>query len=792
MKHILYYLNILLNISHHEWPRIMLSWLLRFVVHVAFIMSSTILLALFVEQYHIAKLPLLYIISALFVVGGSIVFSFVFNRNEKKHEIRYITILVSLTLASIAYFGNINLFFFGVLFFSISVFIAQLNIIISLFIEDLFSPLESERTFPIIESAEPLGGIAAGSILYIGVTFFELSAVQLLYVVSFLLILITPILLIFTKAANKVPKLESHEERKARTHNRVEKSKKGLRHIKGLPFLKGMALVVFLHFAFVNFIEFQYTTVIDAHLQQQEGAVATSHAEGLTHGLAFWHVMFSLVAFVAQIFSVSRIHKHFGVMKSMKIHPILNVFATFILLFKFGYLTGIFSRGVFELSTIMHRTTYSASFYVIKKSIREHVKEFMEGIVRPFGAIAGTFVLYFIIYFVPTDFQHMVINIVMMGIMALMYFVLHRMQWQYTLVAKKNLNSKNPNVEKMNAVEVLSQKGHKNVAEILGKNLHEKQHMHIQCKLLDTIGTIQDVNSIPDILRMFQSKNAQVQQRAVFALMSYENLGGHFFTQSFAKHRVIESLKTLFLHSKSKKIKSVVVQAFKNINNADIIPFLLEALKSKDEEIIADAIFVCGLFHDINSAYYVEEFLYSKNPKVQSSAIIALWNFAPFRLKTLIQLTKMLESKDEEVHVSGIYSLGEIKAVQEIPKLKRLLEYDNEYVQCHAAIALAKMHKDYALDYIVYFLLHKNKQFVLLTKKLLKNIPVAMQKNVQNSLIHEVSHKIQKVLSSEKTSILEEISEKSLQQLHNYYILISETKSVLRIEEEIIRRGESV
>ncbi|MBT4937464.1 MFS transporter, partial [Candidatus Peregrinibacteria bacterium] len=567
MKKFLHYINVLLNVSNHEWPRILLSWLLKFFIQICFIMGSTILLALFIEQYHIENLPLLYIISALFVVGGSVIFSFILDRFEKKREILYLSLFACISFILSPYFQENPILFFGTLFVSISVIISQLNIITSLFIEELFSPLESERTFPIIESSEPLGGIAAGSILYAGVTFFHFSAMHLLYFVGGIITLVIPVLLIFMKVANKVPKLESQEEKMARKNNRFEKTKKGLRHIKGLPFLKGMLLVVFLHFAFVNLVEFQYTTVLDAAVQHEESSTE-SHADALTHGLALWHVMFSLIAFLAQILSVSRIHKKLGVMKSMQIHPLLNIVGAAALFMKFGYATGIAARGIFELSTIMHRTSYHASFYVIKKSIREHVKEFMEGIIRPFGIIAGTLILYLIIYFVPEDFQHMFISACMMIIMLLMAFVLHRMRSQYTLTAKKNLNARNPNVEKINAVEILAQNGHKNVSEILGKNLHDKQHVHIQCKLLDTIGSVQDVNSIPDILRMFQSKNIQVQQTAVQSLMAYQDLGGHFFSQSFAKHRVIESLQSLFLKSKSKKVKSAVVQAFKNINNA--------------------------------------------------------------------------------------------------------------------------------------------------------------------------------------------------------------------------------
>ena len=475
MKKIAHYINILFNVSNHEWPRIILSWSLKMVVHAAFVMSSTILLALFVEEFGLNKLPVMYIISALFVVGGSVFFAFFLERFEKKKEIVGTTVLAAVLFLLSPFLNEFSTFFYGVMFIAISVFISQLNIILALFIEELFSPLESERTFPIIESSEPIGGILAGVILTFGVTKFHLSALDLLFYTAVLLLSVVPILFLFLKQTNKVPQLEENELGEE-SKNRFDRAKKGLRHIKGMPFLKGMLIVVLLHFTFVNLIEFQYTSVLDSSVQHEQESShgggnshnsyakkadshnshgdnshgdGHSHADALTHGLAFWHVMFSIIAFLTQTISSSRIHKYFGVITSMRIHPLINFFSSILLLVKFGFATGIAGRGIFEVTTMMHRTTYHASFYSLKKSIREQVKEFMEGIIRPLGVIIGTTLLYLILFFVPEDLQHSVISALMIVIMVLMYIVLHKMQDSYTLVAKKNLNTRNSNMEKL-------------------------------------------------------------------------------------------------------------------------------------------------------------------------------------------------------------------------------------------------------------------------------------------------------------------------------------------------------
>ena len=159
MNKLLHYINLLLNVSTHEWPRIILAWLLKMFTWSSFVMSSTILLAMFIEKYGINNLPVMYIISAFIVVIGSVFFSVLLERIEKKSEIIMLTAAAAILLFASAYLEHYPMLFFGSLFISISVLISQLNILLALFIEEMFSPLESARTFPIIESSEPVGGI---------------------------------------------------------------------------------------------------------------------------------------------------------------------------------------------------------------------------------------------------------------------------------------------------------------------------------------------------------------------------------------------------------------------------------------------------------------------------------------------------------------------------------------------------------------------------------------------------------------------------------------------------------
>ncbi|HPO06309.1 MAG TPA: hypothetical protein PLQ36_04325, partial [Candidatus Gracilibacteria bacterium] len=299
---------------------------------------------------------------------------------------------------------------------------------------------------------------------------------------------------------------------------------------------------------------------------------------------------------------------------------------------------------------------------------------------------------------------------------------------------------------------------------------------------------LQDINGIPDILKMFESKNNEVKMAAVQALTNFKNLGHHFFNQSFAKYRVIESLKTLFITTRSKKIKSDIMKVFHNIHHEDVVPFLLENLKTNDPQILSNIIHVCGLFKDLNSAYYLEKYLQYPHPRVRSSAIIALWNFPVLRLKCLIQLSKMLEDKGEEIKISAIYAIGEIKAIQEIPRLEKLLETNSPILRSHVLIALIKLGQIKQIPNLINLILSSDHYISETCQKLIKKLENDLSQKIHNFLKQEVAQKIHQVLKKANSEILEDIPQKYLYELSRYYKLISEIKEELKIEQEIEKR----
>ena len=811
MKSLLRIINRLFNLSSaNEWARVGIAWSLKFFFQIAAVMGMTIITAMFVDKLGLENLPFLYIFSAIFVIIGSLTFVSLLDRFEKNKLIVWISGLGVALLVGVEFLHSQNLFFFfGGLLIVSSMLVGQLNILLSLFIEELFSPLESERTFPIIESAEPLGGIAAGLLILLGIQF--LPTEKLIYLWAGVLVALVVVLQFYSRKDHVIPRLRSKAEIQAiGGGGHWDKVGRSVKQMKAIPFLRMMFLVVFLQWMFVHILEFQYTSAIDnsimaehaekpildshgensgeedsgRHGAASSGHGADSHADALTHGLGSLHVLLSSLALFFQLFIASHINRYLGVIDTMRVHPFVTIFTTLMLLFKFGFASAVTAKAVFEITSGLQRNAYHASFYTLRRHIREHAKEIMEGIIRPFGMIAGTLFLLGVTIGIPSpELQHTVLSAGMMVIIVLMILISLKLGEKYTQLSRKNLDMPGATSEKFEAIEILAQKGHKGAADLLIKNLiYRREGSDVKIKILQTLGKLKNVYTIPEIIKCFSDTDKNVQHEAVKTMAKFDVLGKHFFTQSFAKYRVTEALQELFLETKSKKIKSDVIHVFANINQSDVVPFLLDVLKNAHDDVKDDAIYVCGMFHDINAAYYLEPFLKSENPRIISNTIISLWQFIPYRLKLLLKLTQMLESKEEEVLMEGLYVLGETQAIQEIPRLKKFLTHENPHLRKHAAISLGKMNHADAVDHLFELMISKDSDVSTQTSDLLPRVHPEVKKHLDGLLRYEAAKRIREILYDVEDPVLEHLPKKTLQELRKAYILASETKEVFRIE----------
>jgi len=401
------------------------------------------------------------------------------------------------------------------------------------------------------------------------------------------------------------------------------------------------------------------------------------------------------------------------------------------------------------------------------------------------GIILGPFIILALEYFWTEKELSIAIGVVMIILSLVMIFFITCLRNKYTQLSKYNLNLPGDHLAKYNAVEILSQSGHKDNVEILIQNLVKKESNHIRLKILKIFSRLCHPNTIPEILNCLDDPNPKIKLAALQALAQFQDLGQHIFTQAFSRHRVINILKKLFYNENSKAIRSIAIKVFANLHEAEIVPFLLKALNTKDENIQADCIYVCGFFHDISVVHYLEKYLYSDNPKIKSSTIIALWQFKEYRLKALSELNKMLESKDEKFLISAVYTLGEISLKQEKAKLLQYLQNENIDIHRHAAVALAKLKSAFSIEPIVKLILDSDEVIAQKTLKHLQRLPKEMQDKINKLLYQRLSHRINETIKNSQGKTFEDFEEKILKQLHRDYEMLSAYFEVAKIEKAL-------
>jgi HEAT repeat protein len=787
----------LLNISSHESLRIFIAWTLKFLIQTAIFLGATIITALFIERIGIEMLPFLFVSQAIFVMLGALLFAPFLRRFQKGTILNLGGGILFLLAVGAFFFQEVNhLLFFGLLLVAYSVVLAQMYIAMSIFMEDLFTPLESERAFPIIESAEPIAGIIAGFITAFGIKLSFVRAEDFLMIWGIIGICIIPLFFFFTEKLNSVPRPRSKKEEFERSDSSFEELQKSVGYIRNNPFLRSLFYAVLIQFAVMIIVEFLYTksieTTFSSNLHSHQ-----SVADALTHGFGVVNIILFTIVLFFQLFVASRTLANFGVVKTILLHPIMMFFSIITMTVSFSFVSATVTKGIYETFGGLQKNAYHSSFYVFRPLVRIRAKEFLEGFAKPIGIVIGTLLLFCAEYFFHGKDSEMILslNIILIILTILRFFTSANFGENYTLLTKKNLETKGRATEKLDAIEILAQKGHKNASEILVSSLlSPNEKPEIQVKILKTLGILKDVNTIPTILKYcFEGKSLYVQITATKALGEFRNLGEHFLGQSFAKHRVIEALQTLFLSTQSKDLKSSIIKVFKNVRHPDVVPFLLKVLQSNNTEIVAEAIRACGMFHDMSAAYYLEPFLQHKNPIIVSNTIIAMWQFSPYRLSLSLALSKMLSSPDKKTQHAAVYAVGETLSYQEIPKLIRILEQskDDEMLRMHCAIALAKMNRSESILHIIEMILSPKKEISNTTQSLFSTAHESIKKSVQQIVQRYISGRIHDILQREKTEVLEKMQDESLKDLYACYEILGEEKEMMEIIEILEEREES-
>lgn len=738
-------------------------------------MGWTTLIAVFLGRLGAVYMPTLFLANAILMMIGAQIYRKLIHKIKREVLIAISAICASLVLLISIYFINTNLLAFTItLLIAQSVLLSQLGILLTLFNEDLFTPLESQRTFPIVESAEIFGGIAGGMAL----TFFadSMPAYKFISLWILSLVIVMVIVLSFNTSTLDIPKFQQHE---VKSHKKFAEK---IKEMSKVPFLKSLMVFVFFNWAIMNVVEFQYTSAV---LESTILVHGSDYASNLAHDLGLLHTIFNGGALVIQLIFASRIISSLGIASSIFLHPIVTVLNLFILTFKYGFFSAAITKGSFEITNLISTNAYNSSYYAIPHHIRDDVKEVLQGIFKPMGAIFGAIMIMGISFFTHGEMKIYSINIFLLLTALIMAFVSSKLSKRYTEMSEQNLSSQLDLPTRLNAIEILAQNGHGKLSGALNKLLKRKSESPILKEtILKTLGAREDIDYLNSIIDELENKNDQIRLAAVDAISNFHKLESKILNLTFTRYNIIEKLKLAIQREKNDFIREKQIKVLYQIDADELTRMLIKHLETENPE--PGMIRALKLFNDQNLVEYLENFLNSKDAAIRSAVIIALWQFKKERSVLSHYLKQMLESKSKRVLLLGIESVG----IVQYKELKNLIhdaaKSEDKDIQNTAILALVRLEDEKAIPSLVQILSDVGHKWFDQAEYIIASLSPKFKNKVKTALHGQVSDRINIIVKIYKHYPIEKIEKSVLQHLVKLYKQIGAHHESFKIEKILV------
>lgn len=477
-------------VHHHRelFPRVLYAWLLRFTLQAGFVVGWTSLVAKAVTGYGITALPVILMFQAVAVIVGMLLFSVLLERLPLRQVIILVSVMaiVCFSIGLINYGNKLHFLIFTIS--ASGLFVSQISFLITAYIEEIFTPFEAEKAYPVIETSHPAGGILGGALLAVGGAGFLSEKLIGFWIVMLVMFLVT-----FTIAEPAGAKCGHHSDKPFLCRHRLFRGKfdrvnavgKTLKEFKKLSFFGVLLVILVLNTFIFHFIEFQYTNAVN----QSIGNLSSGeHESALTHGLGLVHLFMHTLILVVNLFLVENIFKKYGSFGGFFIHSIAVFFSVLVMLFSNGFASALLAKNNFEITNLFKKNSYEISYYAFREGTQRAIREIYEGFAVPMAGILATGFILFIQWFFLDQHFYYVIQLMLIACVCTLLLFSFYFKRSYTRLVLDTLRSSNE-ADLLGAIEVMGQSGHENSKDILaGLYLRHKNNAKVKRKINEALG----------------------------------------------------------------------------------------------------------------------------------------------------------------------------------------------------------------------------------------------------------------------------------------------------------------
>lgn len=769
-------LSKIFNVNRHEGFCVFAVWILKFLYRIGFVIGWTLLIAIFVSKYGINALPYLFIIIAVFTMIGSTFYAAFLDKmsSEKMVKISVFVAGLLIFIAAQQFYSN-QVWFFALLILAIAIFSTQLKIALDRYTEELFTPLQSERTFPLIESSETIGGIVAG--LAISLFPVSIETFRLIYLWLAALFLIVPLIHYFEDIDKGVPVLDVKKKHKER--GLITSFKKEFLRSKYSNYLKGFFLIVFLQWVIFNLLEFQYTKAIYQSVSHVILEAGSGFENIFIHDLGILFILCNVSALVVQLLLGSRFINNLGIVGSMLLHYFVTFLSLLGLTFSFNFNMAVLAKNNFSITTVIYNNAYHSSYYILPDKMREYIREFLEGIIRPLGAIVGTLTIIIFQRFLAGQELIFYVNVILIGVSAFALYGTFYQRQRYTKLAVSELVDTSNKEVRISAAEILSQRGHKIPYKVFSQILSdEKESVSVKVAVLKAIAELQAWELIDDVLTCLKSSKSVVQSSAIDSIATYKQLQNTSRDNLMLRYKVINALRALYKAEKNQDIMIKIIHLMSKMSAVSTLEFLIKILESSNLDCRAEAIFSLSNYSDLAVASLVKPYLNSDSDKEKIAAAIALFQFKEFKLQALEIIDDLLDSKNNEKVKHALYAIGELKLKHKKFICLKYLHDKNVDLQLNAIIALIKIGLTEAIPSLIRLLMTGDEKLINESHRLLANVDVRIYKNLDKIIKQVATDRVKEVMDINEGLYLTDLGKDDLFVLKNMYLLSGQYEEV--------------
>lgn len=815
MSHTTPLLHRLLNVHRGELPRITLAWILQSFLRIGYVMGWTVTLAIFIHRMGIEWMPFLFAINAILVMGSSLVYAELLKK-VKKSTVTLGTVFLAagLLIFSTLFVYSDSTFFLGGIILAQGLLLSQLTLLVNLFIEDLFSPMESQRSFPLISSAEMLGGVMGGGILVVLGEW--MIPYKFIYLWALLIMALIPLFFLAENYLKKIPSLEIQQKEREKNRFKLHPIKTmaaGFKNVKKNGFVKSIAFLIFFQVLVGSVLEFQYTKAVEKKVLEQVNPIAfevesyqpagglsvdlfdvktldeeiqiDSLEHELTNTLALLQMSFFGISFLIQVILGSRLLKQLGMIGSFMTHVLISIAQFTGMTIRFDFFTAALSRSSFEVTSGFFKTAYHSSYYVLPETVKIQIKETMEGMIKPMGTLGGFLMIFFIQKTFAGEHQSQIINLLLLVLSLAMVLPLLSMQKNYLKLAIHQLKQDHI-TSRLNAIEILGQQGDPAEQRLLLRSLNStRESTHVKQKILTVWQQQHRPEQLSGLIERLRTDDPTLKEEILEVILGMENLKEYLKKKPFLRHRTIETIQRIFQGNSEKKTKEMqnqCIELLAKIDEGDLVPFLLQLLGNPHSEHQRAVLWACRHFRDIGLIPYLKPYLKSKDPFICTAAAGALWRFQELKPRLQKGLEKLKKNEAANVTVALLELLQEIGGKKDLPYLLSHIDHPNEQVREAAYKALYRQKHPEAIPRMIELLRHENPQVAERSKKYLRAQQNELIKAIERLVHIQISHHIHSLIDKSHAKSLMEMDKKTLEKLKQAYATVDEYEEMLKIE----------